>query len=54
MEIENKMTKIEELLKVKGYRFTPSRKTLVRLFVEPKEHLKPEEIYKLTRSKKII
>ncbi|KIY22676.1 MULTISPECIES: Fur family transcriptional regulator [Mesobacillus] len=50
VEVENKIFKIEEWIKASGYKCTAPRDTLIRLFVETKRHLRPEEIYMLTKA----
>lgn len=53
MDIEEKISKIEELMIAKGYKSTHARKIIIRLFVESKEHLTADQIYMLIRKQKI-
>lgn len=50
--LNNKIEKIEDILKRKGYKITSGRKTIIRLFVGNKDkHLKINEIYDLAKEK---
>jgi Fe2+ or Zn2+ uptake regulation protein len=47
--LNNKIIEIENVVKSKGYKMTQARKTIIRVFVESSDHLKPEDIYQLIR-----
>ena len=49
MEMDKKVLEIQALLVSKGYKFTRSRKAMTALFVSTSDHLKPEDIHKLTK-----
>ncbi|MBN2222495.1 MAG: transcriptional repressor [Vallitaleaceae bacterium] len=53
MNANTKVHEIEKILMSKGYKLTRSRKELVRIFVESKEHLQPEDIYYNSKAMKI-
>ncbi|WP_071394754.1 Fur family transcriptional regulator [Bacillus tuaregi] len=49
MDVEDKISRIIKLLTSKGYKATASRSIIIKLFVESTEHLRPEQIYLLTK-----
>lgn len=53
MNADEIISRIEQLILTKGYKATHSRRVIIRLFVESREHLKPEQIYGLTREQGI-
>lgn len=53
MDTNTKVHEIEKILTGKGYKVTRSRRELVRIFVESKEHLQPEDIYYKSKAMKL-
>ena len=49
MDLNEKLKEIEKKMKLNGYKFTHSRKTLVTLLAETSDHLRCEEIYQRLR-----
>ena len=46
---EKKIMEIKVLFISKGYKFTRSRKAMTELFVSTQDHLKPEDVHRLTK-----
>jgi Fe2+ or Zn2+ uptake regulation protein len=51
--MEQKVSEIQALMISKGYKFTRSRKIMTKLFVTTRDHLKPEDVYRLTKDQNI-
>jgi len=50
--VDNKIRRIEEILKQRGYKVTDGRKGIINLFVNNKDkHLKIDEVYNLVKGK---
>lgn len=50
--MDNKIKRIEEILKEKGYKATSSRKEIIKLFVNNKDkHLKINDVYDMVKGK---
>lgn len=46
---EKKIMEIKVLFISKGYKYTRSRKAMTELFVSTQDHLKPEDVHRLTK-----
>lgn len=53
MDYSQKIFDIEKILKDNGYKLTGSRKLMIKIFVESKVHLKPDDVYQLLRNDRI-
>lgn len=51
--MKSKIEIIEKILKEKNIKFTKQRKAIVEIFLNYKDHFKPEEIYDLVKNEKI-
>lgn len=51
--MNGKASKIEDILKSKGYRLTDSRKKIIKVFIDNDKHLKPENVYELVKMNNI-
>jgi Fe2+ or Zn2+ uptake regulation protein len=53
MNADETIARIEQLILNEGLKATRSRRTIIKLFVESKEHLRPDQIYLKTRAEGI-
>jgi len=53
MNADETISRIEQLILRKGFKATRSRKIIIKLFIESKEHLRPEQIFLKTREQGI-
>jgi Fe2+ or Zn2+ uptake regulation protein len=53
IKVEDRLNKIKELLKDKGYRMTRARKEIIKIFLSEDSHLSGEEIYNRVKSKHV-
>lgn len=49
MDVKQKVSEIESLLRSHGYKMTHSRETIIKLFVETTDHLRAEDVYRAVR-----
>jgi Fe2+ or Zn2+ uptake regulation protein len=53
MDHNQKILDIEKILKDNGYKLTGSRKLMIKIFVDSKIHMRPDDVYQLLRNDRI-